>query len=541
MAFRTAGRASLTHASRAAKRIAIASVLVVVASDGLQNAIANGDTRSLSFHNLHTKEDLTVTFKRNGRYDQDALKKINHMMRDWRRDEETKMDPHLIDTVWEVYREVGGKEAISIICGYRAPQTNSMLRRRSSGVAQFSQHTQGKALDFMIPGVPLEELRHAGLRLQRGGVGFYPSSGSPFVHVDVGSVRHWPRMTHDQLAKVFPDGRTVHIPSDGQPLKNYSLALADLEKRGGTPSATSLEAAKNAGVALTPKQNIFAKLFGFGKKQDEEDEPDVTATPDQANVGPLAPRHKLALVRPAVAEPAPAAVPLPKSRPANVEVVAVQPVTPEKPAAAPAQTYALAGAGNDLFASRGYWRGAQEAPAGAPQPSGGVEFSSADSQPTASIGPWNREGLPGEIALGYAPPTDPKAEPRSSRPSAMGQAVKRAVAPATTVAVKGTKEAPTVVESSPVTGMVGAVGAQSDSPWLKAVIATPSVAMYLNTTLFGAPDYRNLQPLLRKPSAVLAMTFSDQPNPGLEYQRFSGAAITFLASVALNTRSVAIR
>ena len=72
-----------------------------------------------------------------------------------------------------------------------------------------------------------------GLRLQRGGVGFYPTSGSPFVHLDTGTIRHWPRMTHEQLAKVFPDGRTVHIPSDGQPLPGYALALADVERRGG--------------------------------------------------------------------------------------------------------------------------------------------------------------------------------------------------------------------------------------------------------------------------------------------------------------------
>ena len=70
----------------------------------------------------------------------------------------------------------------------------------------------GHAIDFYIPDVPLEQIRAAGLRLQRGGVGFYPTSGSPFVHLDTGSVRHWPRMTHDQLAAVFPDGRTVHLP-----------------------------------------------------------------------------------------------------------------------------------------------------------------------------------------------------------------------------------------------------------------------------------------------------------------------------------------
>ena len=89
------------------------------------------------------------------------------------------MDPHLIDLLWEVHREVGAKEAIWIICGYRSPETNSMLRRRSSGVAEFSQHTLGKAIDFYIPGVPLERLREVGLRAQRGGVGFYPTSGHP--------------------------------------------------------------------------------------------------------------------------------------------------------------------------------------------------------------------------------------------------------------------------------------------------------------------------------------------------------------------------
>ena len=74
--------------------------------------------------------------------------------------------------------------------------------------SRFSQHMLGHAMDFYIPGVSLEQLRVIGLRLQRGGVGFYPSSGSPFVHMDTGGVRHWPRMTREQLVRVFPDGRT---------------------------------------------------------------------------------------------------------------------------------------------------------------------------------------------------------------------------------------------------------------------------------------------------------------------------------------------
>ncbi|RAI32807.1 hypothetical protein CH341_32045, partial [Rhodoplanes roseus] len=93
-----------------------------------------------------------------------------------------------------------------------------MLRSRSSGVAKRSQHTAGKAMDFFIPGVPLEKLRKIASKKQVGGVGYYPTSGSPFVHLDVGSVRHWPRMTRRQLLALFPDGKTLHIPSDGKPL-----------------------------------------------------------------------------------------------------------------------------------------------------------------------------------------------------------------------------------------------------------------------------------------------------------------------------------
>ena len=228
----------------------------------MQDATALNETRTLSFHHTHSNEDLTVTFKRDGRYDEEALKKLNYFLRDWRSQDQTTMDRHLFDILWEVNRDVDGKQPIQIISAYRSPATNAMLRRRSSGVARHSQHTLGHAMDFFIPGIPLEQIRAAGLRLQRGGVGFYPTSGSPFVHLDTGSVRHWPRMTHDQLARVFPNGRTVHLPSNGGPLKGYELARADIEKRGSGDDAAT----------VGKKPSLFASLFKGGKSNDEEDE-----------------------------------------------------------------------------------------------------------------------------------------------------------------------------------------------------------------------------------------------------------------------------
>ena len=263
---------------RAGARFGVAGLLLMSANSSLQNAVAEGDTRTLTFHHVHTGEDITVTFKRDGRYDEAALKKLDWFMRDWRKEQETHMDPHLFDLLWEVNRDVGGKEPIQVICGYRSPGTNAMLRRRSSGVAQFSQHINGNAIDFYIPGVPLATVRAEGLKLQRGGVGFYPTSGSPFVHMDTGTIRHWPRIARAELVKIFPNGRTVHIPADGHPLPGYALALADVERQGAVPSGTSLEAARAAGVitaseeqaaAAPPKRSLLARIFDLGKGHDK--------------------------------------------------------------------------------------------------------------------------------------------------------------------------------------------------------------------------------------------------------------------------------
>src|SRR5687767_14760420 len=61
---------------------------------------AGVNDRTLSFYSTHTQERVTITFKRNGVYDPAGLQQINHILRDWRRDEPTTMDPRLIDLVW---------------------------------------------------------------------------------------------------------------------------------------------------------------------------------------------------------------------------------------------------------------------------------------------------------------------------------------------------------------------------------------------------------------------------------------------------------
>ena len=102
---------------RAGWRAGLVAFFLFFGSHGLQSVIAEGDTRSIAMHHMHTGEDINITFKRNGRYDEEALKKLDWFLRDWRREQSTHMDPHLIDLIWEVTQEVGAKEPIQVVCG----------------------------------------------------------------------------------------------------------------------------------------------------------------------------------------------------------------------------------------------------------------------------------------------------------------------------------------------------------------------------------------------------------------------------------------
>jgi uncharacterized protein YcbK (DUF882 family) len=191
-------------------------------------ASATGEVRTLSLYEIHTKESLTVTYKRDGKYDDAALKQINTFMRDWRRDEETKMDPALVDLIWTLHKQLGSQKPIHLISGYRSAATNASLRSKGGGQAKKSQHIQGKAADIHFPDVSVRTLRNSALVREAGGVGYYPTSGIPFVHVDTGNVRMWPRIPRLELAALFPDGNTKYLPTDGKPitLQDHKLAMA---------------------------------------------------------------------------------------------------------------------------------------------------------------------------------------------------------------------------------------------------------------------------------------------------------------------------
>ena len=504
-------------------RCGLAALLVLFGCTSLQNATAEGDTRTLSFHHIHTNEDLTVTYKVNGRYDEEALKKINWVLRDWRREEATKMDPHTIDMLWEVHREVGATEPIWVVCGYRSPETNSMLRRRSSGVAKFSQHMLGKAIDFYIPGVPLEQLREAGLRAERGGVGFYPSSN--FVHLDTGNVRHWPRMPEAQLARVMAKGPLTQVASRDRPIQTARIP--------------------------TPLQSL-ARLVGGGK--DEEDDAETAATsrvPARLARLPM-PRPALAAAEKTEMVDKPAvmavAVPMPLARPAAKS--AIRPATFEvasatsRPVALQTANLGRASASGDVINERGFWRGMPEIEAPSTR-SIDTRRSSADPIATGSAAPWPLpERLAGSTALAYAPMAGPAPPVRTASlnpvnvrmaPAAPAGAM---VPPATTIAVKRIGDQPSIVAQAP--GQVRP-GETFNDPWLRAMMVSPSAQGFMSTSLLGAADFRNLSGYLKKPSAAVMMTFSDDPHLGMTPERFDGHAVVFISTVTFHQRTAALR
>lgn len=248
--------------ARQALALGLALIASLVGIRGTQDAAANGDTRTITIRHMHTKEETTVTFKRDGRYDSSGLEKLNWALRDWRTDEPTRMDPRLFDVVWEVQRQLGSDQPFHVVSSYRAPGTNAMLRRRSRAVAKHSQHMLGKAMDFYLPDVPTARIREIGMRLQRGGVGFYPNAHTPFVHLDVGSVRSWPRMTRDQLVRLFPDEKTVHLPADGQPMAGYELAKAEILSGGGAVAGYATAELDEGAVMASGRKSLWASLFG---------------------------------------------------------------------------------------------------------------------------------------------------------------------------------------------------------------------------------------------------------------------------------------
>jgi len=152
-------------------------------------AAAVAPARSVRFVHTHTGESLTARYFEDGAYNPACLRQVDLLLRDFRTGEQHAIDPSLLDVLHELQLLADRDAAFEVISGYRSPRTNALLHRRSSGVAEHSQHILGKAIDIRLSGYPTRRLGEHARYLSRGGVGFY--AASDFVHVDTGPVRFW--------------------------------------------------------------------------------------------------------------------------------------------------------------------------------------------------------------------------------------------------------------------------------------------------------------------------------------------------------------
>jgi hypothetical protein len=165
------------------------------------------------------------------------------------------MDRRLFDILWKS-TATSTAEADQIISSYRSPPPT--LRRRSAGVARFSQHMLGHAMDFYIPDVPWSNRFAGRLRATRQ----RRLLSDLRIAIRASRYRQHPALAaHDPAQlnpELFPDKPHRARPTDGNPLKDMS-----------SPAPTS----RSAPPPTTPRpaaRRLLAALFKGRSNEDDE-------------------------------------------------------------------------------------------------------------------------------------------------------------------------------------------------------------------------------------------------------------------------------
>lgn len=341
------------------KKIAASTAVAAIIGAGVflgLNAPAHsgGETRTLSIYHVHTRESITITYMKDGQYVPSAMKKLNYILRDWRRNEVITISPRTIDLMWELHADLGSKAPIHIVCGYRSPKTNAFLKSIGRNVARQSQHMVGHAIDLYFPDVPTIKIRNSALVRQVGGVGYYSSGGGPtgFLHIDSGRVRHWgPAISSYQMARIMRDyRRTVgaRLNKDGMhAVPEVMVAQADPtaarlpSQQDATDDEGDDEGSADTGANLKARKKIpLETAYSNGDDQELAGmSQDASAVPAKPKLKPEAPADAApAADDTAVADATDvnAGYPAPKPRPKPIEVLMMAAVNMKiEPASAP--------------------------------------------------------------------------------------------------------------------------------------------------------------------------------------------------------------
>lgn len=144
-----------------------------------------GGNGSLTLVRQDTGEKITARYRvKDGSYDAEELKRIDHIMRCSLTGVEVPTAIKLVELL-DAVEDKFGRRGLTLLSGYRTLKLN----RRLPGAAEHSLHMMGWAADIKVPGYSSTKVKNLGRRLGAGGVGYYPNKG--FTHLDVGRSRYW--------------------------------------------------------------------------------------------------------------------------------------------------------------------------------------------------------------------------------------------------------------------------------------------------------------------------------------------------------------
>jgi uncharacterized protein YcbK (DUF882 family) len=121
--------------------------------------------RSVSLYNVHTGEWLRTVYWADGHYIREAVRDINWILRDHHSDEIRPMNAGVLDVLGMLRDRLDTHDPFLVVCGYRSPTTNRQLYMRHEGVAKYSYHIKGMAVDLRSERRDLSHVRDAALSL----------------------------------------------------------------------------------------------------------------------------------------------------------------------------------------------------------------------------------------------------------------------------------------------------------------------------------------------------------------------------------------
>ena len=200
---------------------------------------------TLRMVSINARGTAEITPQRaDGGFDEAACAQVAQVASDARTNRVHPIDRRLIEMVYEIARHFRAGQ-VSVVSGYRAE-------------SRHSNHSLGRAIDIIVPGVRDRAVAEFARRLGFAGVGVYPASG--FVHVDVREASFF------WVDSSAPGRRTRHRRGrrggSFQEVLGTTARAADVAARargvrpfGGMSGATDPSAGGLAPVAPTPTED----------------------------------------------------------------------------------------------------------------------------------------------------------------------------------------------------------------------------------------------------------------------------------------------